>query len=379
MARGSWLRAGGRARRLLCALSLACLAAGCETGKKVKWRVLFACERAAQGVVLVRTRILRSGCEGAPVYEAELPRGGDGASAVGAPGKLPPGSYGFEATSVDSSGAIIAKACRVVFPEGRSQVEIVLSSARCSASDAGTMDSSDAASTGAFDAGVIEAGAGDPITDGACGCGVPDDDCHADAMPHCIDEDAGVSEPPEMRTIFFESFESPDVESSVQLPPSGWMAVGYPDYISIMDEAVGTFVTPYGQQALDIYTRPPPDGPSSLTTAASKLSAVLEAKMTYTLTFHVARHRGNPATGYVVELLAIDDRTGIETVLDSASGSAVETSDMTQSDRIVFATGPSHATLGQRMAIRLMKDPSVDWASNSLFDEIRLTMQSDAR
>jgi hypothetical protein len=75
--------------------------------------------------------------------------------------------------------------------------------------------------------------------------------------------------------------------------------------------------------------------------------------------------------------LAIDDVTSTETVLDAASGSGVVTSDMSQSDRIVFATGLSHPNLGQRIAVRLEKEPSVDWMSNPLFDNVRLSIRRD--
>ncbi len=241
---------------------------------------------------------------------------------------------------------------------------------------------------------------------GACGCGKPDTDHNGDGVVDCSTEDAGVADagadagvadagaadagvadagaddagigdPPLESTIFFESFESPDVATSTQVTPNGWIGTGHPSYISIMDEALGTFSTPYGQQALDLYTTAPPNPLASVTTAASKLSAVLEARVTYTLTVHVARHSGKSATGYVVELLAIDDVTGTETVLDAASGSSVVTSDMSQSDRIVFATGLSHGNLGQRIAVRLRKEPSVDWMSNPLFDNVRLSMRRD--
>lgn len=139
-----------------CALSLAALSAGCEPEAEVKWRVLFACEQAATGVVLVRTRILSGDCDGEAIYEAELARDGQETGDVGPPGKLPPGSYGFEATSLDDAGEIVSSTCRVV--EGRyAAVELVLSSASCGDSDA--------------EGGSLDGGPGECLdpTSGSCG------------------------------------------------------------------------------------------------------------------------------------------------------------------------------------------------------------------
>lgn len=218
------------------------------------------------------------------------------------------------------------------------------------------------------------------IRAGVCGCGKPDTDRDADGLPDCLTDaggaDAGgADDPAQESTIFFESFEKPDVESQTNTTPDGWVFMGHPSYISLVDEAGGAFVTPHGQQAVTFHTAPPPVVPSSLTTAPTRLNAVFEAGTIYTLTFHVARSSGSAPTGYVVELLAIDDLTSIETVLDAASGSGVTTSDMSQSDRIVFTTGQSHSDLGRRIAIRLKKELSE--MSNPLFDNVRLSMRRD--
>jgi alpha-galactosidase len=187
---------------------------------------------------------------------------------------------------------------------------------------------------------------------GICGCGVPEGTCQQ-----------GVS--------FQESFESPNVTGKSKTKPDGWVAACHPDYVGIFDEDSGGFTTPFGSQALSVYTTT--GCTTTVTTSASKLSAVLAANTTYTLTFNVAKLKDAGTTGYIVEFLAIKDATQAVTVLASTSGKSVSTFDMSHSGSLVFKTGASHSNLGQRIAIRLKKEPSVDWRTSPLFDNIKLT------
>jgi len=120
-----------------CALWIAFLSGGCGQEDEVEWRVRFACEQAANDVVLVRTRILSGDCDGDPIYEVELPREGEPAKDIKSPGKLPSGSHGFEATSVDAAGEVISRTCRVVPASARAEVELLLSSPICEGADPG--------------------------------------------------------------------------------------------------------------------------------------------------------------------------------------------------------------------------------------------------
>jgi hypothetical protein len=157
------------------------------------------------------------------------------------------------------------------------------------------------------------------------------------------------------------------------IPPPGWATTSHPSYVRIADEDSGLFTTPYGTQVLSIYTTT--STPTNVTTTSAILDTALAPNTTYRLTFNVARRSDKAATGYLVELLAIDDEEAVETVLDSATG-PVGLSDLSEGFGIVFTTGSTHPNLGERVAIRLKKAPSADWMTDPHYDNVRLTAAS---
>ena len=201
-----------------------------------------------------------------------------------------------------------------------------------------------------------------------------DGDTHTDSETDTVsstetdsETDTGTGDEPEEITIFYDSFEDPDVTGTTGTDPHGWVTTAHPDYVGLNDVDSGLFTTPYGSQAMKIYSI------ATATTTTSILSEVLEANTTYTLSFSVAKRNDQAATGYLVELLAINDLNAIETVLGTATGTSLNTSDMSHSDSIVFTPNAGHANLGERLAIRFKKREDIDWTTNPQYDNVRLT------
>lgn len=166
--------------------------------------------------------------------------------------------------------------------------------------------------------------------------------------------------------IFEESFENPDVTGLTSTDPVGWSQTHHPSYVGLHDEDTGLITTPFGAQALKVY------GTSTVaSTTEAILSAVLKENMMYTLTFHVAKRRDQAATGYLVELVAVA-ADGSVTVLDSAQGTGVDTTDMSHADCIVVTAQQCQGHLGKRIAIQLKKPADVDWRTNPQYDNLVL-------
>jgi hypothetical protein len=109
-----------------------------------------------------------------------------------------------------------------------------------------------------------------------------------------------------------------------------------------------------------------------MTTTSAIFKESLAPNTTYTLTCNVARAGTPDPTNYSMELLAINDVTAVQTVLEFAIGT-VDSSDMSRAAFLQFTTGDSHANLGQRIAIRLLKKAAAEWQANPRFDNVRLT------
>jgi hypothetical protein len=184
-----------------------------------------------------------------------------------------------------------------------------------------------------------------------------------------VETDSETTSEPQETRLFYESFESPKKPSCDGIEmPTGWvLRDGNPNYVSLDREDCGQFSTPDGEQALRIYTNII-FGSTSMTTTSGLFKETLAPNTTYALTCNVARISNGTPTNYSMELLAINDVTEVPTVLESAIGT-VDSSDMSRAAFLEFTTGDSHANLGQRIAIRVLKkDNGVSW-----FDSVRLT------
>jgi len=224
---------------------------------------------------------------------------------------------------------------------------------------------------------------------GICGCGVSDHDGDGDGTPDCNDGcvddpakaapgkcgcglrdtsgDSSIAYSTEEVAIFFESFENPEVEEETALDPLGWITTGRWDYIGLSKEKKDTFKTPYGDQALLVQM----DG--TATTKSSIMGKVVEENTTYNLSFNVARHRDSEPAGYFVQLVAIDGKSGVETVLSTASSIDVDENDMSYTDELVFTAPVCHQNVGQMIAIRIKRNDAARFSTRFYIDNIRLT------
>ena len=179
-------------------------------------------------------------------------------------------------------------------------------------------------------------------------------------------------------TIFYEGFESPVVEGYVQpsVPGAGW--VGSTQGFNATRRGLynegdeSTFSTPYGEQGYLLnYTN------SGLTTDPNAITNRLTAGVTYTISFNAAVQVDDPASTYFVEFVTIAtnanraearaQRAG--TVLASAVGS-VTTPDMLTSHSFSFTPESDDVSLGEPLAIRLIKA-----SGNVLYDNVRLKVE----
>ena len=121
-------------------------------------------------------------------------------------------------------------------------------------------------------------------------------------------------------TLFTESFENPDITGVSDTDPPGWTGGSHVVYVQLVDEGAGAFSTPFGNQALSIYSFNA--GHLEFSTTASNLNSTLQAGTTYDLSFnvaHVSNVTNNSFGDYTVELLAIASDNSV-TVLGSVSG-----------------------------------------------------------
>ncbi len=182
-------------------------------------------------------------------------------------------------------------------------------------------------------------------------------------------EISGVNDAPTLsggsELLFSDSFETPDISDSVDADPPGWIGDTHPSYVTHVDQNTGDFTTPFGDQAMMVYK----NSTIGATTDASALNAALAADTRYTLDFNVARD--GPVGEYVVQLLAIAGDNS-ETLLASVSGTSTET-DFSETDALTFTADGSHtAVVGDRLAIRLLHDPSSHFSHSVFFDNVQL-------
>jgi hypothetical protein len=166
-------------------------------------------------------------------------------------------------------------------------------------------------------------------------------------------------------TIFYDSFESPwhaDVDARTSMNSAGWVRTGTDD-AGLTDIAEARFTTPYGTQAAYVYDNGNTLG-HSYTTAG--ITEVLEAGMTYGLSFNVAAEDGGTA-GYGVDLMAGTN------VLATATGAPGSVAISATSVTINFTTATDNPYIGDTLAIRLRK-PDGAWNTGQiLYDNVRLT------
>lgn len=157
--------------------------------------------------------------------------------------------------------------------------------------------------------------------------------------------------------ILCEGFETPDITTSSQNLPSGWIGTG--DY-GLNDDSLGLFSTPYDEQVLWIDN-------GSVSTTSANLSEVLTANVIYTLSFNVAK-RTDLDGNYNVELLAGN------TVLASVIGTPTQ-SDFSESNEIIFSATATHENLGETLQVRI----STNGLLQPQFDNVSLTAVTDNR
>ena len=166
--------------------------------------------------------------------------------------------------------------------------------------------------------------------------------------------------------LLYDSFESPphaDVTSSYATNSQGWVrSTTLSGAAGLHDEGAGTFVTPYGSQAAFVY-----DNVGTLETryTTTGISAVLEAGITYTITFNAASENGGNAQ-YGVDLLAGTN------VIASATGAPGNDDVSATSVTITYVAKEGDSLLGNTIAIRLRK-PYGEWsAGHIVYDNVRL-------
>jgi len=173
-----------------------------------------------------------------------------------------------------------------------------------------------------------------------------------------------VAATPDLRTIFYDSFEDPDMSGRAQTNIPGWdrrvISNGNTDdRAGLWDEDTTSMVTPFGAQAAWVW-----NGRQITTT---NITEALVSNATYRLTFNAAAEYGNGNIEYYVELLAGTN------VLDTVtSGWDLDTHDFAdRSDRIDFTVPTNHPAIGQALGVRL-KYVSGDWHYVIGYDNVRL-------
>jgi len=181
--------------------------------------------------------------------------------------------------------------------------------------------------------------------------------------------------------IFYDSFEDPDITGqgpNNTFAPPGWVSPGG-GYYGLEDEDNDRFTTPYGSQAAWIFDNVGTPGTigernQSLTTTEVALNEPLRLGYTYTVTFNAASTSAGQPQAYRVRLMAID-AGGAATELAQVIGPQINTTDMSETNGVVFTPDGSHsALLGQRIAIQLRKDKG-DWHNNILYDNVMLVAE----
>ena len=174
---------------------------------------------------------------------------------------------------------------------------------------------------------------------------------------------------PNLRTIFYDSFESPDISGRPERAVPGWKTTlrsGANDpRAGLWDENSTSMVTPFGVQAAYVWN-------DRMITTTNIFEQVREG-VTYTLTFNAAAEFGQGGILYKVELM------GGTTVLDSAqAGWTVTTYDFSdRSEKIEFTVPSGHAAIGQPLGIRLRYE-SGDWHYVIGYDNVRLAADEEA-
>ena len=174
---------------------------------------------------------------------------------------------------------------------------------------------------------------------------------------------------PNLRTIFYDSFESPDITGRPERAIPGWkttLIAGASDpRAGLWDEGTTSMTTPFGAQAAYVWN-------DRMITTTNIMEQVREG-VTYTLTFNAAAEFGQGGIRYKVELM------GGGTVLNSVLAAwDVDTHDFTaRSERIDFTVPAGHPAIGQPLGIRLRYE-SGDWHYVIGYDNVRLAANEEA-
>jgi hypothetical protein len=154
-----------------------------------------------------------------------------------------------------------------------------------------------------------------------------------------------VAATPDLRTIFYDSFEDPDISGRSESEIPGWTRTrldGNSDTrAGLWDEDTTSMVTPFGSQSAWVWFQ------RQITT--TNITEALASNATYRLTFNTAAEYGFGGIEYYVELLAGTNILGVST-----SGWDLDTYDFThRSGRIDFTVPTNHPAIGQALGVRL--------------------------
>jgi hypothetical protein len=168
---------------------------------------------------------------------------------------------------------------------------------------------------------------------------------------------------PDLRTIFYDSFENPDISGRLEYDIQGWERQhlnGNSDTrAGLWDENTTSMITPFGEQAAYVWNE------RMITT--TNITEALASNATYRLTFNTAAEYGLGNIEYYVELLAGTNILGVAT-----SGWELDTLDFTyRSDRIDFTVPTNFHAIGQALGVRI-KYLSGDWHYVVGYDNVRL-------
>ena len=165
--------------------------------------------------------------------------------------------------------------------------------------------------------------------------------------------------------ILEESFESPVVEGSQQINPPGWVRAHGTSgqlYTALLNESVGYFSTPYGEQVLSIW--------SGNTVTTTNITDRLQPGVTYTLTFNAGNARNDntsSANTYKADILA-------GTNVIATVSAQTDTRDMSEQGSVSIQTDGDHPHLGEIIGVRF-QHAGGGWEWRTLIDNVLLVAE----
>jgi len=178
-----------------------------------------------------------------------------------------------------------------------------------------------------------------------------------------------VSSMPALRTIFYDSFETPVVAGRIETLIPNWaiykVLADEPDVrAGLWNEDSGSMVTPYGQQAAYVW--------SERYIQTTGIEETLEGDAYYRLSLNVAAEYGLGGIYYSVALYA-----GSTMLAEAVAGWEIAEHDL--ADRVVeleYTSPSNHVAIGETLAIRV-KYASGEWQYVMAVDNVRLETAID--